>query len=50
MSRVIDWIFRPARWWEFWQPQSGIPGGIIGGFSLAVAVVLVCEVFQWLLR
>lgn len=32
------WINKPAKWWQFWLPQSGIVGGsilgLLAGFSL----------------
>ena len=28
---MIDWLTQPAPWWKFWMPQSGLPGGLIGG-------------------
>lgn len=28
MSKV-PWVFREAKWWQFWLPQSGIIGGLI---------------------
>lgn len=39
MSRVRAWWRRPARPWEFWLPQSGLSGGVIGG---VLAAALVC--------
>lgn len=38
---IIAWIARPARWWQFWLPQSGIAGGaIIGAIMTVVAVAI----------
>lgn len=37
-SYVFDesrWPFRPARWWQFWRPRSGLIGGMI--FSLVLS-------------
>lgn len=33
------WAGRPARWWQFWRPQSGIVGGLILA-AIALAVTL----------
>ena len=32
MKRFEQWIERPAKWYEFWMPQSGLHGGAIGVF------------------
>jgi hypothetical protein len=34
------WWLADARWWQFWMPQSSLPGGIIGG-AIVLAVCLV---------
>lgn len=31
-----NWVFKPARWWEFWLPSSGLRGGFIGGVLLGL--------------
>lgn len=28
-SKIYNWAVKPAYWWQFWQPQSGLVGGII---------------------
>ncbi len=28
---LIYWLNRDAKWWQFWFPQSGMPGGCIAG-------------------
>lgn len=39
---MTHWFYRPAKWWQFWYPQSSAVGGIIAGvvavgvFALAV--------------
>jgi len=37
------WVFRDARWWQFWRPQSGLPGGLI----LGTGIYLVLRVVFW---
>jgi hypothetical protein len=40
-----SWRFRPAKWYQFWLPQSGLFGGIIIGAVISAAVVslwLIC--------
>jgi len=45
MHRVIrQWINTPAEWWEFWLPQSGLVGGVVFYFIMAVAM---CAVFYF---
>lgn len=26
---IKRWTFTPAKWWQFWMPQSGLRGGLI---------------------
>lgn len=35
---IARWWYHPARWWQFWWPMSGLPGGVVSGtlFSLTV--------------
>jgi hypothetical protein len=35
-SEIFKWLTKPARWYEFWLPQSGIVGGMIFGALFAV--------------
>lgn len=39
------WAGHPARWWQFWRPQSGIIGGIIGAVILIAAYYLLNRLF-----
>lgn len=34
-------MLRPARWWQFWLPQSGGAGGLIA-FAIIFVVALAC--------
>lgn len=43
MNRVRQWALGPAQWWQFWRPQSGPAGGLIGGL---VGIVLV-NLLMW---
>ncbi|WON88975.1 hypothetical protein [Delftia sp. UGAL515B_04] len=36
-SRLVNWFFRPAQWWQIWLPQSGVVGGLLAGASISVA-------------
>ena len=29
MGRIQDWWHRPAKWYQFWRPQTGTMGGMI---------------------
>lgn len=40
MNAISRWWFRPAMWWQFWLPQSGIPGGAIVAAALYFVVVI----------
>jgi len=37
---LVRWAIKPAMWWQFWLPQSGLPGGLIGG-----AIFYICLYF-----
>jgi hypothetical protein len=39
----LYWWFRPARWWQFWWPGSGLPGGFI---FAAVALAILGTIFR----
>lgn len=26
---IAHWLFKPAKWYQFWLPQSGFFGGIL---------------------
>jgi hypothetical protein len=29
-KRIIKhWYYHPAEWWQFWYPQSGLPGALL---------------------
>lgn len=41
MEILNKWWFKPAKYWQFWLPQSGIIGGmILGAFILAIIIVI----------
>jgi hypothetical protein len=31
---------KPVRWWQFWNPMSGTPGGLIMGSIIILVVYL----------
>jgi hypothetical protein len=33
---IFKWLTKPAKWYEFWLPQSGVAGGLIVGGMFAV--------------
>lgn len=39
-ERVVSWVQNPARWYQFWLPQSGLLGGLIGAalFLLPIGI------------
>jgi hypothetical protein len=42
MSNTPRWATRPAKWYQFWRPQSGIIGGFIfGGLLVSLAFIAV---------
>lgn len=43
MDRLWMWIIKPAHWYEFWKPQSGIGGGFIVG---AIACIILTIIFK----
>lgn len=34
-----EWMRCPAPWWRFWNPMSGLKGGLVAGLVLAVMVI-----------
>ena len=40
---LAHWSLRPAAWWQFWYPQSGVIGGGIMGWLLLCALVEVSK-------
>lgn len=30
-------------WWHFWNPMSGLAGGIVGGAVIAILVIVLLE-------
>ena len=42
------WSMRDARWWQFWLPQSGFPGGCIMAVVVAAITALaVGVIIKW---
>lgn len=36
---LLVWTSKPAKWYQFWLPQSGYRGGLILGAILAALLV-----------
>jgi hypothetical protein len=34
------WFFKPAKWYQFWLPQSGLSGGLFCGCVIVAVIVL----------
>ena len=34
------WVHHPAKWWQFWLPQSDALGGAIAGIVVGVLIYL----------
>lgn len=40
MTAISRWWNHEARWWQFWYPQSGLPGaGIIAAIFFGIAIL-----------
>lgn len=40
-----EWLMKPAKWYEFWLPQSGVVGGTICSvilYSIVFGVMYLC--------
>ena len=48
MKNFKQWYFKPAKWWEFWLPQSGIEGGVILGAVLSLILFIVFNIMGWI--
>lgn len=42
MNLFTKWIYKPAKWYQFWLPQSGDFGGIIIGTIVGFIFVYIC--------
>lgn len=40
MKTKETWMWRDAKLWQFWLPQSGLAGGIVWGLVLAILFLL----------
>jgi hypothetical protein len=40
-NSIINWWKHPARWYQFWLPQSGLFGGLIIGATGTIALVII---------
>lgn len=36
MKEKETWMWREAKWWQIWLPQSGIAGGVIWGLIITL--------------
>jgi hypothetical protein len=36
VEAMVSWLVKPARWWHFWMPQSGLVGGAIMSMLLYI--------------
>ena len=45
-QKFLNWFdnLEPQPWWKFWNPMSGIPGGLILGLVLSLIMALVAGV------
>lgn len=35
IDKINYWFYKPAKWWQFWLPQSNLTGGFIVGLILS---------------
>jgi len=36
-----EWVFKDAKWYEFWMPDSGPIGGLIFGTLIGLVINLI---------
>lgn len=41
INKLNKWFYKPAKWWQFWLPQSGMEGGAILGLILSVIGIII---------
>lgn len=41
---LMWWIMRPAKWWEFYFPQSGCIGGFIFGSIICSCLLILLKI------
>ena len=44
---IEKWIFKPARWYQFWLPMSGFIGGALCGAAVLTIVCLLAQLARW---
>lgn len=42
-NKIEEWKYRPAKWYQFWRPQSGTTGGLIFGSLIMIVLILIME-------
>jgi hypothetical protein len=47
MSAFTEWLNRDAQPWQFWRPQSGMPGGIIAVLVMVMIAALYLAVMRY---
>jgi len=40
LERIVNYRTGPVAWWGFWNPLSGIAGGLFGGTLIWIAIYL----------
>ena len=45
MKKIVKWITTPAKWYQFWMPESGPVGGAIAG-GILLFIIFVIEKFS----
>lgn len=40
MKKIVKWITTPAKWYQFWMPESGPVGGSVAGGILCLLYLL----------
>lgn len=44
MDMFDKWISKEAEWYHFWLPQSSSAGGLIMGFIIMIALIIIMEI------
>lgn len=43
---IVKWVATPAKWYEFWMPQSGLIGGLIFLSIVMLYAALFYDVYE----
>ena len=43
--KIRNWYMKPAKWYQFWLPQSSAIGGTIFGTVIGLTIFILSKIF-----